>query len=220
MKTVLLYYSNSTKPTALLRPVLERFKSRAMANYWPLVAVTDKHVVGVTHWISFDSCDKPMEQSIFGKLVSGLEWIQSTFGENVRVFLCDDDVIHPDEHYYHCPDNGLLCYNLNFVYVSQIGTFTTCHQGSLTNGGLSGPVDKLLSACRTKLAAFDGIWEPSGGVAYRSTAPCIDLRGPWNNTWQAWIGNDGQVEASNQPAMWTNETNQLIEWAKSVVAKV
>ena len=217
MKHVLLYYSNGTKPASLRKPILERFKTRANYRGWPIVSVGDKRVAGIEKHIKFVSDGLPMEESIFGKLVVGLSWIKRNIGEDVRVFLCDDDVIHPDRHYLQCPDVEALAYNLNFVYASKIGVFETCNRASLTNGGLSGPVNVLLDACQSKLANFDGCWEPTQGATnYRSDVPCIDLRGPWNNTWKCDVV-DGQPIATNQPAAWTNERNPLVDWALEVV---
>ncbi len=216
MQTAILYYTNNTKPNAIQTAILNRFKERRSARGWLLICVGDKRVTGVDKYLKFDSTGMPMEQSIFGKIKAGCEYIRYNYGSDVRVFLADDDVVHPDRHYLECPDVWQLAYNLNFVYASKCGLFETCGRGSLTNGGLSGPVDLLLKAANDKLENFNGVWEPTEGATnYRSSVPCIDLRGPWNNTWSATV-EDGEIVASNQPAKWADDSNPLIDWALDV----
>lgn len=218
--TTLLYYSSRNKDARILDTSLNHTKEIAERFGWPVVSVTPEQMHNGTISLISTNEGNGAYRAIWGSIKQACEWIIEYRG-NQTVFLTEDDCFYSIEHYTQRPQTPRLMYNLNWVYASSIGVFETCNRGSLLLSGLSASADILLQTANDMIDNEQPGFEPTNGAGhYRSTNPSVDMRGSFNTSWTAWVGDNGECVASNQPARWTDERSDIINKAYQLAKEV
>jgi len=191
---MILYYSCSNKPAPFLERTFARLLTQAAAAGQSLVAVTGRELAGApAQLLLHKRPNLPMWQDLFERIIAGIELARPAPQE--IVYLAEDDILYPDEHFHGSCIPGHLMHNFNVLYTCERGYFTR-YANYLLLSQYWGPAQLLHKAASMKRSEAKanacGCVEPCGPgypsvLRFDHPTPSIDIRHSraFNHSWTA-----------------------------------
>ena len=181
-----IYYTHNAKPCDFMLGIYDRnvdMANRLGARFIAVVAepFSDTDVV-----VPFDP--EPKYLDIYRRILTGLRLVKD---EMEPVYMLEDDVLYPDEHFDMEMRGDLLVYQMNFAFMDRQGFFRI-PRGNIALSQVFGTKRALMWNYTKKFDECQGrrmaCCEPAGPEYRTATAshenmPCIDIRNGLNATW-------------------------------------
>lgn len=198
----LVYYSHLKKPRKFLERIARRDYEQAKKTHQLMLTVTpEPFSVGDENIIMPFAGGK---EDLYLRIIRACEMLPP----DEVVFLVEDDILYPDEHFRKREGlrPGCWYYNLNVIFMSGRGFFEMHNRGAIALHQAFGRASAIIDGALRKIAEIKAgtfhCYEPAGSLGYdtaviNDSQPSVDIRNGMNSG--DWTDQGGLAYYNDSP---------------------